>query len=181
MAGQRIHILGASGSGVTTLGRALAARLGCPCFDSDDYFWLPTEPPYQVKRGRAQRQELLLRDLSAHDSWVWSGSACGWGDVVIPLLDAVVYLRLPTAVRLERIRRRERGRFGDEILPGGVMYESCRWLMDYAALYDTGDEGVRSRRLHEKWLSGLPCQVIRIEEDLPVGEKVQRVLRSGRI
>jgi adenylate kinase family enzyme len=181
MAGQRIHILGASGSGVTTLGRALAARLGCPCFDCDDYFWLPTDPPYQVKRERAQRQELLLRDLSAHDSWVLSGSACGWGDVVIPLLDAVVYLRLPTAVRLERIRRRERERFGDEVLPGGTMHAAYRKLMDYAALYDTGDEGVRSRRLHERWLSGLSCKVIRIEEDLPVGEKVRTVLRYGRV
>jgi len=37
---QRIHILGASGSGTTTLGRALAERLQCPHFDTDDYFWL---------------------------------------------------------------------------------------------------------------------------------------------
>ena len=39
---QRIHILGASGSGTTTLGRALAERLQCRHFDTDDYFWLPT-------------------------------------------------------------------------------------------------------------------------------------------
>ena len=41
----RIHILGASGSGTTTLGRALAERLQCPHFDADDYFWVPTDPP----------------------------------------------------------------------------------------------------------------------------------------
>jgi adenylate kinase family enzyme len=179
MAMPRIHIIGASGSGVTTLGRSLAARLGCPCFDCDDYFWLPTEPPYQVKRERAQRQALLLRDLSAHDSWVLSGSACGWGDVLIPLLDAVVYLRLPTAVRLERIRERERRRFGDAVLPGGVMYESYRELMEYAASYDAGDESIRSRRLHERWLADLPCQVIRIEEELSISEKVQVVISYG--
>ena len=33
----RIHILGAFGSGTTTLGRALAARLQYPYFDMDDY------------------------------------------------------------------------------------------------------------------------------------------------
>ena len=32
----RIHILGASGSG-TTLGRALVEYIQCPHFDTDDY------------------------------------------------------------------------------------------------------------------------------------------------
>ena len=43
---RRIHILGASGSGTTALGQALAEHLRCPHFDTDDYFWLPTDPPY---------------------------------------------------------------------------------------------------------------------------------------
>src|SRR5678809_1323103 len=41
----RIHILGASGSG-TTLGRALAEHLQGSHFDTDDYSWLPTDPPH---------------------------------------------------------------------------------------------------------------------------------------
>ena len=41
----RIHVFGASGAGVTTLGRALADALGTPHHDTDDYFWLPTTPP----------------------------------------------------------------------------------------------------------------------------------------
>ena len=43
---RRIHILGASGSGTTALGQALAEHLRCPHFDTDDYFWLPTDPPH---------------------------------------------------------------------------------------------------------------------------------------
>jgi adenylate kinase family enzyme len=35
---KRIHLIGASGSGTTTLGRALAQRLGYPHFDTDHYF-----------------------------------------------------------------------------------------------------------------------------------------------
>jgi len=34
----RVHIVGASGSGTTTLGRALATQLGCPHVDTDDVF-----------------------------------------------------------------------------------------------------------------------------------------------
>jgi uridine kinase len=43
---RRVHILGASGAGTTTLAQALAARLGCPQYDVDDYFWLPSDPPF---------------------------------------------------------------------------------------------------------------------------------------
>ena len=48
---RRIHIMGASGAGVTTLGRALADTLGLPHHDTDDYYWRPTDPPYP---GNAQ-------------------------------------------------------------------------------------------------------------------------------
>jgi hypothetical protein len=41
----RIHILGAAGSGTPTLGRTLAERLQYPHFDTDAYFWVPTDPP----------------------------------------------------------------------------------------------------------------------------------------
>ena len=36
--------MGASGAGVSTLGRALAGALALPHHDTDDYFWLPTIP-----------------------------------------------------------------------------------------------------------------------------------------
>jgi adenylate kinase family enzyme len=118
---QRIHILGASGSGTTTLGRALAARLQYPHCDTDNYFWVPTDPPYTKQRERPERQRLLMDDLTAHDAWVLSGSLCGWGDVAIPLFELVVFLSIPSEVRMARLHRREHARFGERILPGGDM------------------------------------------------------------
>lgn len=121
MAIRHIHILGASGSGTTTLGRALAERLQCPHFDTDAYFWLPTEPPFTEKRETTLRQKLLMDDLTAHQSWVLSGSLCGWGDVAIPLFDLAIYLWVPCEIRLERLRQREIERYGEHIMPGGDM------------------------------------------------------------
>ena len=46
----RVHIMGASGAGVTSLGRALAEALAVPHHDTDGYFWRPTTPPYRDKR-----------------------------------------------------------------------------------------------------------------------------------
>jgi uridine kinase len=53
MRSRRIHIAGASGSGVTSLGRALASTLASSHHDihaTDDYFWLPTTPPCRLQR-----------------------------------------------------------------------------------------------------------------------------------
>ena len=55
----RIHIMGASGSGVTSLGRALANSLAMPHHDTDDYFWRPTIPPYREMREAGERLKLM--------------------------------------------------------------------------------------------------------------------------
>ena len=59
----RVHITGAAGAGVSTLGVALAKNLELAYFDADNYFWLPTDPPYQLKRDVTDRTELLSHDL----------------------------------------------------------------------------------------------------------------------
>lgn len=76
---QRVYITGAPGGGVTTLGRALATRLRAPLFDIDDYYWMPTDPPYLVKREIADRIALLASETRNRGKWVISGSLDGWG------------------------------------------------------------------------------------------------------
>ena len=170
---RRVHIVGASGSGTTTLGRALARRLECPHLDTDDYFWLPTDPPFLRKRSRPARQALLEADLSLHDAWVLSG----WGDMFIPLFDLVVFLWVPPAVRLARLRERERGRYGDAaIAPGGAMHQTHTAFIAWAAAYDDGDLSMRSRRMHEEWLAALPCPVLRLAEPRATAEHLERMM-----
>ena len=142
----RLHILGASGSGTTTLGRALAERLPCLHFDKDDYFWVPTDPPFTHQRERTERQQLLIDDLTTHDAWVVSGSLCGWGDVAIPLFELVVFLWIPQDRRMARLRQREHERFGERILPGGDMYKKSQQFLVWAASYD---EGIRSHGVRQ--------------------------------
>lgn len=42
----RINIFGDLGTGVTTMGEKLSKVLKVPYYDSDDYFWEKTDPPY---------------------------------------------------------------------------------------------------------------------------------------
>ncbi len=56
---RRIHIMGASGAGVTSLGCALADALAVSHHDTDEYFWRPTTPPYTEMREVADRLRLM--------------------------------------------------------------------------------------------------------------------------
>ena len=106
----RLHVTGASGSGTTTLARAVADAWAVPHADADDYFWLPTDPPYLNKRPPLDRVALMEQMFLPREGWVLSGSMLGWGDDVIGRCDAVVFLTMDPAERMRRIEARERVR-----------------------------------------------------------------------
>jgi len=174
----RVHIVGASGSGTSTLGRALAARLGSAHLDTDDFFWLPTEPPFEQIRARAERQALLGAALERHAAWVLSGSLCGWGDVFIPRFDLVVFVWLAPDIRLARLRAREVARYGQgPVAPGGARHAKAEAFLEWAAGYDERLEvPERCRALHEQWLAALPCPVLRLMTPATVDAHVAEVL-----
>ncbi|WNS45903.1 AAA family ATPase [Paenibacillus sp. MMS20-IR301] len=171
---RRIHIMGASGAGTTTLGKALAARLPHVQLDSDDYFW---EQKYSRQTDVTERLNRLGHDLKQQEPWILTGAICGWGDALRGEFDLVIFLWLPPQLRLERLRVREYERYGDEALPGGSKYDDVQEFMAWAALYDTAGPEVRSKVLHEEWMSGLTCDVLRLEGDLTVEERVAAAMQ----
>lgn len=171
----RIHTVGASGSGTTTLASALAVNLELPHFDADDYYWEKTDPPYTSKRAASARLQLLQSDLAKQASWVLSGSLVGWGDALMTSFTHVVFLYIPAEIRLHRLKHREHSRFGTRIEKGGDMAAIHADLMIWAAKYDQGGLEVRSKVMHEQWLQKLNCSVIRIEGDLTTAKQVALV------
>lgn len=171
----RIHITGASGAGVTTLGSALSLRLGAPQFDVDDFFWLPTDPPFSTQRPVGERLALLAPRLDAK-KWILSGSLVGWGDPFMPLFDVVVFIYAPHDVRMARLRARETARFGDAIETGGAMHENSKAFLDWAARYDEPDFGGRSLETHNRWLARQSVPVLRLDGMAPTADQVEAVL-----
>lgn len=161
----RIHITGASGSGVTTLGKALAERLCVQFFDADDFYWKPTNPPYQEKLPVDERQQRLLKAIQGCDSWIVAGSMDSWGGPILKLIDVVIFLYVSPKVRIQRLRRREAERYGKRIFPGGDMHSHHNEFLKWAAQYDQGTLEGRSKRRHEDWMTSLNCPVIRFDGD----------------
>jgi len=174
----RVHITGAACAGVTTLGQALAGRLRVPLVDTDEAYWLPTDPPYTTRRLPQERRALIREWTRDSAGWVVSGSLVSWGTELILGAHLTVFVDTPTPVRLERLRAREAARFGDRILPGGDMHAIHESFVDWAACYDDPSFDGRSRRGHEDWLSRLAMPVARVNGAEPVHALVSQVLMA---
>lgn len=173
--GPRIHLTGASGSGTTTLGRALAARYGLTHFDVDDYYWEPTDPPFLRKRTYGERVRLLNADIDDRCGWVISGSMMHWGEAIADRAGLILFLTAPTHLRVERLRRRELAEIGPRILPGGDMHRPHENFIAWASGYDDADFRGRSRVQHEAWLTERRAPVLRLDGTAPLTALTRQV------
>lgn len=96
-----IHIFGASGSGTSTLGKRIAKELNFKFMDTDDYFWIHTDPPYTTKRPREERIGMMKADIENAENVVISGSLTDWGDVLIPYFTLAIRVNTDTQTRLK--------------------------------------------------------------------------------
>jgi uridine kinase len=161
----RVLITGAPGSGTTTLGEALASSIDGVFFDADDFYWMPTDPPFVEKRNRDLRGSLFSDALRSHPRVVVAGSIMGWGRDLEDAFDLVVFLQLETAIRIARLREREM-RTSGRVDPA---------FIEWATRYDVGPPTGRSLKKHEAWLATRKCSVVRIDGDLTVEARLERI------
>ena len=171
MAGHRIHIFGASGAGTTTLGRALASALETQHFDTDDFYWYPTDPPFQRKRPVGTRVDLMEKVFLPRRDWVLSGSLDSWSNGVDHRFTLAIYLTLDTETRLARLRDREGWRLQDP-----SEREAMESFLTWAAGYDDGLLPGRNRARHAAWSRTLDCPVLRMDSNRPVSNLVHEAL-----
>jgi adenylate kinase family enzyme len=119
--GQRIHVLGNSSSGKSTLGRRLSRALGVPFVELDALNWEPgwvglndTDPEELERRFRA---------ATAGDGWVVAGSYTRFSQRTFwPRLQTVVLLDLPLLQLVWRMLTRSWRRWRS----GGVLWGTNR-------------------------------------------------------
>jgi len=179
----RIHLTGASGSGVSTLGANLSSALSFPVFDVDDYYWLPTDPPFTTKRAIHERisllRPILRRAQEENGGWVLSGSLGTWGDELMEDVEHVIFVDTSTEVRMKRLREREFRNHGDRIQEGGDMHEESGKFFAWAESYeDPSLEEGRSRVMHERWLREVKVPVTRLPGDQEESVVIKEALKA---
>lgn len=172
-----ILIFGAAGSGCTTLGKKLAEKLGIRFIDSDDYYWLPSDPPYTNPRPIEEKQSKLKTDITPLSEWVVAGSLHNWGGFIVEYLTHAVFLYVPHDERMKSLRVREQKRFGSRIESQGDMAEKHHVFMSWASSYDDNDaQTSRTYKKHLDWAATLPCPVIKIEGCNSVATNLKKII-----
>ena len=177
---RKIHIMGASGAGTTTIAKNVCETIGYSHFDSDHYFWIRTEPPFTTTRPQEDRQRMIIKDLMSSERWILSGSMVGWEEapMITAFFELVVFVYVPADIRMGRLREREYIRYGENILPAGKMYEASKSFLEWAAEYDTGTQIGRNLQKHNHWLNtAVHCQILRIT-NISLDESVGAVIKA---
>ena len=105
----------------------------------------------------------------------------GWGDSIIPLLDLVVFISVPTEVRLQRLRDREARHFGaDAVAPGGWRHAETEAFLEWASHYDDGSREGRNLARHQAWLTLLHCRTLHLDGTRPIHALVNDVLAVNK-
>jgi adenylate kinase family enzyme len=167
-------VASASGNGKTTLGRALAERLGVPFHELDALHHGPGWTEATADELRAK-----VAPIVATEAWVIDGAYRGkLGDLVLERAELVVWLDLPVYVWLPRLVRRTAQRIirGEELWNGNresvrsalhardsVIFYALRWYR-------------RRRRLYPRELARFP--LVRVRTRAEVDELLSRAGRA---
>jgi adenylate kinase family enzyme len=100
---ERVSVIGSSGSGKSTMARALSSRLGLPLLELDAVFH---QPDWQQKPDPDFRAEVA--DFISGERWVVDGNYTSHGvaELVWPRADTVVWLDPSRPVVMRRVIKR---------------------------------------------------------------------------
>lgn len=149
-----ILLFGANGCGKTTLGHVLARNLDCKHMDIETYHFEPSDIPYSTVRSREACLRMMRADMRRHGTFVLSAVTGAFGDDIMAWFGLGIYIEVPRAVRMERVRQRAFVQHGARVLPGGDLYEREEAFWDFAASRDVEDI--------KRWGNTLACPVMRV-------------------
>jgi len=120
--GRRIHVLGNSCSGKSSVGRQLAANLEIPFVELDALNW----EPHWIGLNEYNPEELerKIKEATAGNEWVVAGSYESFSKRVFwPRLQTIIWLDLPMYLLIVRMIKRSWTRWRSKKLLWGTNYE----------------------------------------------------------
>lgn len=101
----RLFIIGAAGSGKTTLAKYLSGELHVQAINLDDLFWNNSLNKYGVRRDETERNRMLDEEISK-SSWIIEGAYIAWPIKAIKASDRIIHVDTPKFVTNYRILKR---------------------------------------------------------------------------
>lgn len=166
---------GLNGCGKSTLGRALAQKIGFHFIDNEELFFTrnAADEPYQNPRSRAEVEKLLMEEVRKHEDFVLAAVRGDYGKEILPLYRYAVLMEVPKEIRMERIRNRSFQKFGSRMREGGELYEQEEAFFRTAAS--------RPEDYAAAWTRTLDCPVLSVDGTRPVDENVEWIVRQMKL
>jgi adenylate kinase family enzyme len=165
--GRRIHVIGTSGSGKTTVARALAAALGVPHVELDALHFREN----WVERPDAEMRA-DVEAAAATSGWVMDGNygRVGVRDVLWPLAETIVWIDLPRIAVMRQVIARTAWRWWSQEPLWHGNRESVRKLFTRESIVWWAWTTHRGQRAnYERLLATPPCRVVRLRTRAEVG------------
>ena len=152
----RIQIIGASGTGKSTLGKYIADKEHIKWIDTDNYIW--KNSGFEEIYALEEQMQMYTADITTFDSYIASGSVFGWYPNGFTNRDLLVFLSLDEAQRMDRLVQRERERgielFLDE--DGNYTNDFLAWCKTYYTDLNKDQTGTYAEHLHQIKISQSP-------------------------
>ncbi|MDY3245052.1 MAG: AAA family ATPase [Candidatus Limiplasma sp.] len=170
-----IQVCGLNGCGKSTLGRALAQKIGFHFIDNEELFFTrnAADEPYQNPRSRAEVEKILMEEVRKHGDFVLAAVRGNYGKEILPLYRYTVLMEVPKEIRMERIRNRSFQKFGSRMREGGELYEQEEAFFRTAAS--------RPEDYAAAWTRMLDCPVLSVDGTRPVDENVEWIVRQMKL
>ena len=174
----RILLLGASGSGTSTIGKILCNKLKIVHVDLDDLFWYKTDPPFTKFRSKKDLKDLVENRILKLNEWIISGDPGEWDAGIENHLTGVILLMCSTEERVRRLNQREAERHGKELLEGGKMFEIHRNFIEWTKQYEVGGIAGRTLMKQKSWMKNLECEKQIINSEDTIEKVTSEIMRN---
>ncbi|MEQ8655136.1 MAG: hypothetical protein RIC87_21925 [Kiloniellales bacterium] len=147
---QRVMIIGGPGSGKSTLARQIGEALDLPVYHIDRLFW---RPGWQESEKGPFNEK--LRRLYLDERWIVEGNYSRTWPERVARADCIIFLDLPTPLRLWRLLKRMLASYGQvraDMAPG------CPERLDWAFLHYAATFPTHSRPRALELLAQLPAE-----------------------
>jgi|SaaInlStandDraft_1057018.scaffolds.fasta_scaffold19457_2 adenylate kinase family enzyme len=173
-----IYIFGASGSGSSTLGRAISDRFSITHVDTDDFIWKKTDPPFSVLNDRQLIISNLQEVVNDNNQFILSGPLGDLNKYFSEFFSLVIFLHLSDTIRMKRLMKREKEKYGERIQPGGDMFDQHSRFMRWASLYHSTNNKVRNYSDHKFLLNSFKCPTLSLNSSLSIDELLNEVVEK---
>ncbi len=167
-----IQICGLNGCGKSTLGKALAEKIGFHFIDNENLYFTRAsiDEPYNNPKSRADVERLLIEEVGRYPDFVFAAVKGDYGKDMISMYDYIVMMEVPKNVCARRVRNRSFQKFGNRMLIGGDLYNQEE------AFFQMVDS--REDEFIETWLQMVNCPIIRVDGTKPIEDNVEYIIKE---